>query len=119
MCCTGGQQTREQAYADRTAAGTHPKQLSDFRMGSATGEEVTKEDLKGVFTILMFGDGITNHALQGLHKLQEIILSQGGRPHFVLLLRTYKLGKEKEKPTPRGVYNRPWIQAINAVKEQS
>ncbi len=72
-----GQQTREQAHDARTEAGTHPVQICDFDMETHSGKKYTTDDLKGFFSIVMFGDSVTNHALQGLHKMQEIIAEQG------------------------------------------
>jgi len=46
-------------------------------METHSGKKYTMEDLKGNFSIVMFGDSVTNHALQGLHKMQEIIAEQG------------------------------------------
>ena len=77
----GDQKTREQAHDERTEAGTHPKQIAEFTMQSETGKDVTKKDFLGEFQIVMFGDSVTNHALQGLHKLQEITIEQGEGHH--------------------------------------
>ena len=74
-----GQQTREQAHDARTEAGTHPVQICDFDMETHSGKKYTMDDLKCYFSIVMFGDSVTNHALQGLHKMQEIIAEQGGQ----------------------------------------
>lgn len=71
-----GQQTREQAHAARTEAGTHPLQICDFAMETHDGKKYTVDNLKGFFSIVMFGDGVTDHALQGLHKMQEIVAEQ-------------------------------------------
>jgi hypothetical protein len=59
-----GQQTREQAHDARTEAGTHPVQICDFDMETHSGKKYTTDDLKGFFSIVMFGDSVTNHALQ-------------------------------------------------------
>lgn len=72
-----GQQTREQAHDARTEAGTHPVQICDFDMETHSGKKYTADDLQGFFSIIMFGDSVTDHALQGLHKMQEIIAEQG------------------------------------------
>ena len=72
-----GQQTREQAHAARTEAGTHPLQICDFAMETHDGKKYTADSLKGFFSVVMFGDGVTDHALQGLHKMQEIVTEQG------------------------------------------
>lgn len=71
-----GQQTREEAHAARTEAGTHPPQIVDFAMETHAGKKFTTDDLKGTFSIIMFGDSVTDHALQGLHKMQEIVTEQ-------------------------------------------
>ncbi|KAA6421823.1 MAG: SCO1 mitochondrial [Trebouxia sp. A1-2] len=71
-----GQQTREQAHDARTEAGTHPVQICDFDMETHSGKKYTADDLQGFFSIIMFGDSVTDHALQGLHKMQEIIAEQ-------------------------------------------
>lgn len=73
----GGQQTREQAHQDRVDAGTQPKQISDFKMQTETGTDYTLDDMKGSFAIVMFGDSVTNHALQGLSKMEDITSEQG------------------------------------------
>ena len=80
-----GQQTREQAHDARTEAGTHPVQICEFDMETHSGKKYTMDDLKGYFSIVMFGDSVTNHALQGLHKMQEIIAEQG--KHFRICRR--------------------------------
>ena len=72
-----GQQTREEAHAARTEAGTHPAQITDFNLETHAGKKFTADDLKGTFSIIMFGDSVTDHALQGLHKMQEIVTEQG------------------------------------------
>lgn len=46
-------------------------------MDTHSGKKYTMDDLKGSFSIVMFGDSVTDHALQGLHKMQEIIAEQG------------------------------------------
>ena len=72
-----GQQTREQAHDARTEAGTHPVQICEFDMETHSGKKYTMDEMMGYFSIVMFGDSVTNHALQGLHKMQEIIAEQG------------------------------------------
>lgn len=73
---SAGQQTREQAHDARTEAGTHPVQICDFSMETHDSKKYTVDDLKGTFSIIMFGDSVTDHALQGLHKMQEIVTEQ-------------------------------------------
>lgn len=72
-----GQQTREQAHQARADAGTLPSALCDFKMQTETGKDFTLDDLKGSFAIVMFGDSVTDHALQGLSKMEDITSEQG------------------------------------------
>ena len=81
-----GQQTREQAHDARTEAGTHPVQICEFDMETHSGKKYTTDDLKGFFSIVMFGDSVTDHALQGLHKMQEIIAEQGEQSRICRLI---------------------------------
>lgn len=46
-------------------------------METHDGKKYTADSLKGFFSVVMFGDGVTDHALQGLHKMQEIVTEQG------------------------------------------
>lgn len=82
-----GQQTREQAHDARTEAGTHPVQICDFSMETHDSKKYTVDDLKGTFSIIMFGDSVTDHALQGLHKMQEIVTEQGRLCHCAVYTR--------------------------------
>lgn len=82
-----GQQTREQAHDARTEAGTHPVQICDFSMETHDSKKYTVDDLKGTFSIIMFGDSVTDHALQGLHKMQEIVTEQGRLCHCIVYTR--------------------------------
>lgn len=72
-----GQQTREEATEARKAAGVHAVPICEFEMETQKGEKFTRDDLKGSFSLLMFGDSVSNHAMQGLAKLQEIVVEQG------------------------------------------
>ena len=76
----GGQETREEASEARKAAGVHPVPICEFEMETHQGDKFTQDDLKGSFSILMFGDSVSNHALQGLAKMQEIVVEQGMDP---------------------------------------
>ena len=46
-------------------------------MQTETGTDYTLDDLKGSFAIVMFGDSVTNHALQGLSGREDITTEQG------------------------------------------
>lgn len=75
-----GQQTREEAKEAKKAAGVEPVGICDFEMETQKGEKFTRDDLKGSFSILMFGQSVSDHAMQGLAKLQEIVTEQGNLP---------------------------------------
>lgn len=51
--------------------------ICKFEMETQKGEKFTHDDLKGSFSIIMFGDSVSNHAMQGLAKMQEIVVEQG------------------------------------------
>lgn len=57
-----------------------PVSICDFEMETQKGEKFTRDDLKGSFSILMFGQSVSDHAMQGLAKLQEIVTEQGRFP---------------------------------------
>ena len=80
LCSADGQQTREEAAEARKAAGKEPVVICDFKMETQKGEKFTRDDLKGSFSILMFGQSVSDHAMQGLAKLQEIVTEQGRSP---------------------------------------
>ncbi|KAL3139352.1 Cu-binding protein [Trebouxia sp. C0009 RCD-2024] len=71
-----GQETREEAKEAKKAAGMAPVSICDFQMETQKGEKFTRDDLKGSFSILMFGQSVSDHAMQGLAKLQEIVTEQ-------------------------------------------
>lgn len=52
-------------------------------MQTETGKEYTLADLKGSFAIVMFGDSVTDHALQGLSKMEDITSEQGVKANVV------------------------------------
>ena len=72
-----GQQTREEASEAKKAAGVQPVPICDFEMETQKGEKFTHDDLKGSFSLLMFGESVSDHAMQGLAKMQEIVVEQG------------------------------------------
>ena len=49
-------------------------------METQKGDKFTHDDLKGSFSLLMFGESVSDHAMQGLAKMQEIVVEQGN-PH--------------------------------------
>ena len=77
VAAADGQQLREEAKEARKAAGVHPVPICEFEMETQKGEKFTSDDLKGSFSILMFGDSVSDHAMQGLAKMQEIVVEQG------------------------------------------
>ena len=46
-------------------------------METQKGEKFTRDDLKGSFSLIMFGQSVSDHAMQGLAKMQEIVVEQG------------------------------------------
>ena len=72
-----GQQTREEATEAKKAAGVQPIPICDFEMETQKGEKFTRDDLKGSFSLLMFGQSVSDHAMQGLAKMQEVVIEQG------------------------------------------
>lgn len=79
-----GQETREEAKEAKKAAGMAPVSICDFQMETQKGEKFTRDDLKGSFSILMFGQSVSDHAMQGLAKLQEIVTEQGRFPNNLM-----------------------------------
>lgn len=54
-----------------------PVPICDFEMETQKGDKFTHNDLKGSFSLLMFGESVSDHAMQGLAKMQEIVVEQG------------------------------------------
>lgn len=79
-----GQQTREEATEAKKAAGVQPVPICDFEMETQKGEKFTRDDLKGSFSLLMFGQSVSDHAMQGLAKMQEVVIEQGTFSWMVL-----------------------------------